>query len=163
MGARILTLFGEEYAPEPVVNVGKSKAKQKKTSSTEPDAIEDSKVNKPIIDQSDILSGWEPEKQYYTIGEVSGLFKVNTSHIRFWTKEFALKVRTTKKGDRLYTPSQIQEIGTIYHLVKQKGYTLSGAKLKLKERKKKATESINLKQSLLKLRDQLTTIRNQLG
>src|SRR5690606_26784959 len=74
-----------------------------------------------------ILHGWQAEKQYYTIGEVSSLFRVNTSHIRFWTKEFRLKVRTTKKGDRLYKPEDIRELATIYHLVKERGFTLAGA------------------------------------
>lgn len=106
--------------------------------------------------------GWQAEKQYYSIGEVSELFKVNTSHIRFWTKEFDMKVRTTRKGDRLYTPEQIKELRVIHHLVKEKGYTIKGAKEKLKSGKRVSAEAMDLKQSLLQLRNKLLTIRNGL-
>lgn len=107
--------------------------------------------------------GWVAEKQYYSIGEVSELFKVNTSHIRFWTKEFDMKVRTTRKGDRLYTPDQIKELRVIHHLVKEKGYTIKGAKEKIKSGKKVSAEAMDLKQSLLHLRNKLLTIRNGLA
>jgi len=113
-------------------------------------------------DTSGLLEGWTGDKQYYTIGEVAALFKVATSHIRFWTNEFELKVRTTRKGDRLYTPEQIREIRGIYYLVKEKRYTISGAKAKLKE-KTVSVDSIDLKRSLLHLRNKLLTIRNQLA
>jgi DNA-binding transcriptional MerR regulator len=106
--------------------------------------------------------GWVAEKQYYSIGEVSDLFKVNTSHIRFWTNEFDMKVRTTRKGDRLYTPEQIKELRVIHHLVKEKGYTIKGAKEKLKSGKRVSAEAMDLKQSLLQLRNKLLTIRNGL-
>jgi DNA-binding transcriptional MerR regulator len=105
---------------------------------------------------------WEGEKQYYTIGEVAALFSVRTSHIRFWTNEFKLKVRTTRKGDRLYTAEQIKEIRAIHHLVKERGFTLTGAKAKLKAQNKMDVETVDLKQSLLQLRSKLVIIRNQL-
>lgn len=114
------------------------------------------------IPAAEVLRGWKPEKQYYTIGEVARLFRVNTSHIRFWTNEFALKVRTTRKGDRLYTPAQIGEIRTIYHLVKERGFTLAGAKVRLKEEKSGIPEALSLKESLLNLRNELAAIRKQL-
>jgi DNA-binding transcriptional MerR regulator len=80
----------------------------------------------------------EIEKVYYTIGEVARIFNVNTSHIRFWSKNFeAIKPITNKKGNRLYTKEDIENIGKIYHLVKEKGYTLKGAKVELKMMKKK--------------------------
>jgi DNA-binding transcriptional MerR regulator len=163
MNPQILTLFGEELAPEQMNAVGKSRAISKK--SKDANATKDSKTaNKKAVEiVSDILKGWNAEKQYYSIGEVASLFKVNTSHIRFWTKEFAIKVRTTRKGDRLYTSDQIMEIRSIYHLVKERGFTLAGAKAKLKEEKKGAVEAINLKQSLLKLRNQLISIQKQLS
>lgn len=115
-----------------------------------------------VVSTDDILAGWTADKQYYTIGEVATLFQVRTSNIRFWTNEFALKVRTTRKGDRLYTPEQIREIRTIYYLVKEKKYTIKGAKAKLKEQKKATVQSLDLKQSLLHLRNKLLTLRNQL-
>lgn len=163
MNPQILTLFGEELAPEQMKAVGKSRAVSKKSKDTT--AAKESKTTskRPVEVDSNILNGWNAEKQYYSIGEVATLFKVNTSHIRFWTKEFALKVRTTRKGDRLYTPDQIREIRTIYHLVKERGFTLAGAKTKLKDEKRGAVEAINLKQSLLKLRNQLISIQKQLS
>ena len=102
-------------------------------------------------------------KQYYAIGEVADMFKVKTSHIRFWTTEFNLKVRTTRKGDRLYNMDQIKELRAIHHLVKERGFTLAGAKAKLKDEKKKIeVESVDLKKSLQHLRAKLVAIKNQL-
>ena len=105
---------------------------------------------------------WQGSKQYYSIGEVADLFKVKTSHIRFWTNEFKLKVRTTRKGDRLYTPDQIKELRAINHLVKERGFTLKGAKTRLKAPEKMEVETVDLKQSLLHLRNKLVAIKNQL-
>lgn len=155
------TLFGEEVIPEQINAIGKSRAKQgpsKKTSSP---------AKKVLVKKEDgvipmVLDGWTAHKQYYSIGEVAALLQMNTSHIRFWTNEFSLKVRTTKKGDRLFSPEQIKSLGTIHHLVKEKGFTLSGAKARLKENKN-ITEKISLKQALLQLRNQLQQLRTQLG
>ncbi len=78
----------------------------------------------------------EIEKLYFTIGEVALMFKVNTSHIRFWSKEFeVIRPATNKKGNRLYTQSDLENFKKIYHLVKEKGFTLKGAKSELKESK----------------------------
>lgn len=80
----------------------------------------------------------EIEKLYYTIGEVAQMFNVNTSHIRFWSKEFeVIRPATNKKGNRLYTQSDIENFKKIYHLVKEKGFTLKGAKSELKEARSK--------------------------
>ena len=79
-----------------------------------------------------------PEKLYYTIGEVSKAFKVNPSLIRFWEKEFeVLKPKKNSKGTRRYSSVDIENFQTIHHLVKEKGYTLEGAKEQLKILKKK--------------------------
>ena len=79
-----------------------------------------------------------PEKLYYTIGEVSKAFKVNPSLIRFWEKEFeVLKPKKNSKGTRRYSSIDIENFQTIHHLVKEKGYTLEGAKEQLKILKKK--------------------------
>lgn len=68
-------------------------------------------------------------KLYYSIGEVAGMFEVNTSLIRFWEKEFpAISPKKNKKGKRLFTPKDILKIERIYILVKEEGYTLDGAK-----------------------------------
>src|SRR3954470_2076340 len=78
----------------------------------------------------------EIEKLYYTIGEVAQMFSVNTSHIRFWSKEFeVIRPATNKKANRLYTQADLENFKRIYHLVKEKGCTLKGAKSELKESK----------------------------
>ena len=78
-----------------------------------------------------------PDKRYYKIGEVAKAFGVNTSLIRFWENEFdVLKPKKNKKGNRLFTPEDIQNLKMIYFLVKEKGFTLEGAKNKLKENSK---------------------------
>ena len=166
MNPVILTLFGEEHLqqePKPgkkqVAKTGKPK-KEKTAKAPEPKVPLRKKAE--TNGSSAMLNGWTAGKQYYTIGEVAGLFKVNTSHIRFWTKEFAFRVRTTKKGDRLYTPAQIRELDTIYHLVKERGFTLAGAKARLKEERKAPVETVSLKQSLLDLKQQLSGILKQL-
>jgi DNA-binding transcriptional MerR regulator len=72
------------------------------------------------------------EKLYYSIGEVSQMFGVNTSLIRFWEKEFdIIKPTKNKKGNRLFTQQDVDNFHKIFHLVKEKGYTLAGAKEKL--------------------------------
>lgn len=72
-------------------------------------------------------------KLYYTIGEVSDMFGVNPSLIRFWETEFKqIKPKKNKKGNRLFTPKDIKTFQVIYHLVKVKGFTLEGAKQQLK-------------------------------
>jgi DNA-binding transcriptional MerR regulator len=73
------------------------------------------------------------DKLFYTIGEVADMFKVNASLVRFWEKEFdIIKPNKNKKGNRLFTKKDIGSFRIIYHLVKEKGFTLQGAKDKLK-------------------------------
>ena len=68
-------------------------------------------------------------KLYYTIGELSDMFKVNASLIRFWEKEFnIIQPKKSKKGNRMFTPKDIENFNKIYNLVKTNGYTLEGAK-----------------------------------
>jgi DNA-binding transcriptional MerR regulator len=108
------------------------------------------------------LPEWNLDKKYYTIGEVAQLFAVNTSHIRFWTNEFKLKPRTTRKGDRLYSPKDIAELRLIHHLVKEKKHTIKGAREKLKVEKAGVNHKLDLKESLTGLRDMLIQIKEQL-
>lgn len=73
-------------------------------------------------------------KLYYSIGEVAEMFDVNTSLIRFWEKEFSIiKPSKNKKGNRLFTQKDIANFKRIFQLVKVEGYTLDGAKQKLKK------------------------------
>ena len=169
MSERILTLFGEEVVPEQAKAVGKGRSRKKPEEVPVEDKKTDEKPEQAAVkakseeEKTFILpEDWKGDKQYYSIGEVAELFKVKTSHIRFWTNEFKLKVRTTRKGDRLFTAEQIRELRAIHHLVKERGFTLSGAKAKLKSQNKMDVETVDLKQSLLQLRNKLSIIRNQL-
>jgi len=75
-----------------------------------------------------------PDKRYYKIGEVAKAFNLNTSHIRFWEKEFdIIKPKKNAKGNRLFTKEDINNFKLIYNLVKGRGFTLEGAKNKLKK------------------------------
>ncbi|MEM6892865.1 MAG: MerR family transcriptional regulator [Bacteroidota bacterium] len=104
-----------------------------------------------------------PEKRYYGIGEVAKAFGVNTSLIRFWEKEFdVLQPKKNAKGNRKFTPQDIQNLKLIYHLVKERGFTLEGAKIHLKEEKQKTLSKFEIidklqlvKAELLKIKDQL--------
>lgn len=72
-------------------------------------------------------------KLYHSIGEVARMFDVNTSLIRFWEKEFdVIKPKKNAKGNRMFTVKDIENFKVIYHLVKERGFTLDGAKRKLK-------------------------------
>jgi len=105
----------------------------------------------------------EIEKLYYSIGEVSKMFDVNTSLIRFWEKEFdIIKPKKNKKGNRLFTKQDVENIGVIFHLVKERGYTLQGAKDKLKDNKEDVSDNVemvkrleNVKAFLLELKKSL--------
>ncbi|MCK9302708.1 MAG: MerR family transcriptional regulator [Bacteroidales bacterium] len=76
-------------------------------------------------------------KLYYTISEVADMFNVNQSLIRFWETEFPkqIKPKRNKRGVRFFTQDDIDNIKNIYHLVKEKKYTLDGAKEELKKKK----------------------------
>lgn len=81
-------------------------------------------------------------KLYYSIGEVADMFEVNTSLIRFWEKEFpSIQPKKNKKGNRSFTPKEIEKIDRIYTLVKEQGYTLDGAKKALKDKNVPEQES----------------------
>ncbi len=114
------------------------------------------------LDSPKALLDWKPTKKYYSIGEVALLFAMSSSSIRFWTTEFELKVRTTRKGDRLYTPEVIQQLRNIYHLLRESGFTIAGAKARLAQ-DAAFNDSQALRDALLKLRSQLLEIRNHLA
>lgn len=135
----------------PLVEIGKQDLNNNESSEEE---TEDS-INTTLPE-------WELTKKYYPIGEVAKLFDVNISHIRFWTNEFNLNPRTTRKGDRLYTPSQINELKLIHYLVKIKKHTIKGAREKMKTQKETVGNSLKLKESLTELRDLLVQIQGSL-
>ena len=104
-----------------------------------------------------------PEKRYYGIGEVAKAFGVNTSLLRFWEKEFdALKPKKNAKGNRKFTPQDIKNLQLIYHLVKERGFTLEGAKTHLKEEKQKTLSNFDIIQKLEHVKSELVMIKNQL-
>ncbi len=98
-------------------------------------------------------------KQYYPIGEVAAMFRVNISLIRFWENEFdILKPRKNRKGDRFFRPDDVKNLKLIYFLLKERKYTISGAKSFIKSGKKvnerfEAIESLkNIRSMLLELK-----------
>lgn len=109
------------------------------------------------------------EKLYWTIGEVADELGVNNSTIRFWEKEFDLSAaRRTGKGDRLYTRKEIDHLRTIQHLVKDKGFTLQGARTQLKQglpdaQPQQPDHLREVAERLSVLRAKLLTLRGELG
>jgi DNA-binding transcriptional MerR regulator len=99
------------------------------------------------------------EKLYYSIGEVAKMFDVNTSLIRFWEKEFdIIKPKKNKKGNRLFTKKDIDNFHIIYHLVKENGMTLKGAKKKMKENKEDTEHNFEIVRSLEQIKEMLTDL-----
>ncbi len=106
----------------------------------------------------------EIEKQYYTIGEVAAIFDVAPSLIRFWETEFdQLKPKKNKKGNRQYTVKDIEELRSVYHLVKERGFTIQGAKEVLKNKSVQTKDKIEIINSLEKVRSFLVGIKEQLN
>lgn len=105
----------------------------------------------------------ELSKLYYTIGEVAEMFNVSKSLIRFWETEFQfLKPHKNSKGDRRFTRQNIEQLQMIYHLVKEKGYTLDGAKKEIKENRQKLHARSQAIKSLTQLRQKLEALKSQL-
>ena len=104
------------------------------------------------------------QKQYYPISEVAKWFNVNTSLLRFWENEFdILKPRKNRKGDRMFRPEDVKNIQLIYELLRQKKYTVEGAKEYLKTNKNEADLQIMLTQTLTKFRNFLLDLKSNLG
>lgn len=102
------------------------------------------------------------QKRYYNIGAVSDMFKVNISLIRFWENEFdILKPKKNGKGDRLFRPEDIKNLQLIYHLLREKKYTIDGAKDFLKKNKK-AEDSFAVIDSLKKIKSFLLELKSNL-
>ncbi|MDX5437333.1 MAG: MerR family transcriptional regulator [Pontibacter sp.] len=106
----------------------------------------------------------EIEKQYYTIGEVAAMFDVAPSLIRFWETEFEqLKPKKNKKGNRQYTSKDIETLRTVYHLVKERGYTIQGARDVMKNKPVQAKDKMEMIESLVKVKSFLQGIKDQLN
>ncbi len=102
------------------------------------------------------------QKMYYSIGKVAAMFKVNQSLIRLWENEFdILKPKKNGKGDRLFRPEDIKNIQLIYHLMRERKFTMEGAKDFIKHNKK-ADEKFALIESLKKLKGFLNELQANL-
>ncbi len=102
-------------------------------------------------------------KLYYSMGEVSQMFGVNHSLIRFWEKEFdIIKPHKNKKGNRMFTKKDIENFRLIFYLVKECGYTLEGAKKRLREQKTKTLETLEIINSLKKIKGFLLELKEEL-
>jgi DNA-binding transcriptional MerR regulator len=105
----------------------------------------------------------EISKMYYTMGEVSAMFDVNQSLIRFYEKEFdVLQPKKNKKGNRYFTPEDIDNLKIIFHLIRDKGYTLNGAKEHLKNNTSDTRDTQKVIDSLEDLKSFLLEVRDQL-
>jgi len=102
------------------------------------------------------------QKQYYSIGEVAAMFKVNTSLIRFWENEFdILEPRKNRKGDRFFKPADVKNLQMIQDLLRRRKFTIEGAKDFLKKNTQ-AREKYEMVQSLQKLRSFLLQLKANL-
>lgn len=105
----------------------------------------------------------ETKKLFYQIGEVAKELDVNVSLIRFWEKEFdIIKPKKNKKGNRLFTQKDFDNLKTIYFLVKERGYTLDGAKRKIKENKIEKNDNLSIIRHLKEIRKFLVELKEQL-
>ena len=102
-------------------------------------------------------------KRYYAIGELAKAFDVNASLIRFWDAEFdILKPKKNGKGNRMFSQEDVQNLKLIYHLVKERGFTLEGAKTHLKEGQKKVLDKFEIIAKLESIKAQLLLMKNEL-
>ena len=102
------------------------------------------------------------QKQYYSIGNVALMFKENTSLIRYWEKEFSiLKPKKNKKGDRFFRPEDIKNLKMIYHLLRERKYTIEGAKEFIRNNRA-AGEKHEMIESLEKVKFFLLELKNNL-
>jgi DNA-binding transcriptional MerR regulator len=106
---------------------------------------------------------FEAEKIYWSIGEVADMFGVNASLIRFWEREFnILRPHKNKKGNRMFTKGDVDNIRIIFHLVKERGYTLQGARDKLSQSRGDENNTMEVVKSLKKIREFLVGLKNEL-
>ncbi len=145
----------------PVQNIEVEKVNNKKIKSTR-----GRKSIRQVAAEADLICIPEDEvlfqKQYYTMGEVAEMFRVNQSLLRFWEAEFSiLQPRKNKKGDRYFRPIDIKNLHLIYHLLRQRKYTIEGAKDFLKKNKK-AEERFEMIKKLEQIKAFLLELKTQL-
>lgn len=105
----------------------------------------------------------DDEKLFYSIGEVATRYGVNASLIRFWEKEFdIIKPQKNKKGNRLFTKEDLKNFDKIFHLVKERGFTLEGARQKLKSKPEETEVDIEIVRKLQRVRHFLLELKQNL-
>lgn len=121
-------------------------------------------LRKPWIDASHMpVKKREIEKVYYRIGEVADMFGVNQSLIRFWEKEFdIIKPYRNKKGNRFFTKQDLDNFHIIFHLVKERGFTLQGAREKLKANPGETTDHALIVRNLQNIKSFLNGLKEEL-
>ena len=101
-----------------------------------------------------------PEKLYYSIGEVATAFGVNSSLIRFWEKEFEIiSPKKDTKGSRKFSADDVKKLQLIYYLVKEQGFTLEGARQRLKDEKQKTLSNFEIVAKLEKVKRELVALK----
>ncbi|MDH6311290.1 DNA-binding transcriptional MerR regulator [Parabacteroides sp. PFB2-10] len=100
------------------------------------------------------------QKLYYSIGEVAQMFGVNESTLRFWEKEFdSIRPRKNAKGTRFYKQEDIDAVRLIFHLVKERGMTLAGARQKLKDNKETTIRQEEIVNRLKQIKEELLAMK----
>ncbi len=103
------------------------------------------------------------EKLYYSISEVADMFNVNTSKIRFYENTFdILKPKKNKKGNRLFTNEDIENLKIIFHLIDEEGMTIKGVIHKLKEKKPEVSNTVAVVEKLKSIRASLLEIQDEM-
>ncbi|ALO16643.1 MerR family transcriptional regulator [Salinivirga cyanobacteriivorans] len=103
------------------------------------------------------------EKLFYSMGEVADMFNINASTIRYWEKHFDhLKPRKNNKGNRQFTQKDLDDLKVIYHLLKERGLTIKGAKSKLKQNKNDVVENTEIVERLQKIKSMLNEVKENL-
>ena len=103
------------------------------------------------------------EKLYYSMGEVAEMFDVNQSLLRHWESQFPiLRPKRNKKGNRLFTPQDVEHLKQIYHLVKERGMTLPGARQRMKDNKEATLRNFEIVERLKSIREELIGMKESL-
>ena len=161
-----------DFDDAPVVNEQEVKTMVDKKPKSDKAKADNKKLTRGRMSLKDMNAGIDlievPEdeilfqKMYYAISVVADMFKVNQSLIRFWENEFdILKPKKNGKGDRLFRPEDIKNLKLIYHLLREKKYTIEGAKDFLKKNKK-AEEKFAMIESLKKIKSFLNELKPNL-
>lgn len=118
-------------------------------------------LTKALTKMATLPTEWT--KRYYSIGEVAAIFEINTSTLRFWEKEFPeLRPNKNVRGIRKYTPENMETVRRIYHLVKERGFTLKGARQKYKQNPSEVVQTEDVVRRLLKIKGDMESLKKQL-